>query len=124
MWLPGTAVSIDAFHLVMLGNHMLTEVRQRLTQQVHGRRGRSIDPVWAHWRLLLRAGDMLTDRARDRLSIVFATDDATGRLQAAWLAEEQLGALLTTGSLADAGRSERPATGSCRASARPETNQL
>lgn len=45
MWLPRTAVSVDAFHLVKLGNDMLTEVRQRLTQQVHGRRGRSIDPV-------------------------------------------------------------------------------
>jgi hypothetical protein len=32
------ATSLDrAFHLVKLGNDMLTEVRQRLTQQVHGR---------------------------------------------------------------------------------------
>jgi hypothetical protein len=59
MWLPRTAVSVDAFHLVKLGNDMLTEVRQRLTQQVHGQRGRSIDPVWANRRLLLRAGDTL-----------------------------------------------------------------
>jgi transposase len=44
MWIPRTAVSIDGFHLVKLGNDMLTEVRQRLTRQVHGRRGRSIDP--------------------------------------------------------------------------------
>ena len=64
-------------------NDMLTEVRQRLTQQVHGRRGRSIDPVWANRRLLLRAGDTLSDRARNRLSTVFATDDATGKLKAA-----------------------------------------
>nr|WP_256869590.1 transposase [Paenarthrobacter ureafaciens] len=78
MWLPRTAVSVDAFHLVKLGNDMLTEVRQRLTQQVHGRRGRSIDPVWANRRLLLRAGDTLSDRARDRLNMVFATDDASG----------------------------------------------
>ena len=48
MWLPRTAVSVDAFHLVKLSNDMLPEVRQRLTQQVHGRRGRSIDPVWAN----------------------------------------------------------------------------
>lgn len=59
MWLPRTAVSVDAFHLVKLSNDMLTEVRQRLTQQVHGRRGRSIDPFWASRRLLLRAGDTL-----------------------------------------------------------------
>lgn len=102
MWLPRTAVSVDAFHLVKLGNDMLTEVRQRLTQQVHGRRGRSIDPVWANRRLLLRAGDTLSDRARDRLNMVFATDDAFGKLQAAWLVKEQLRTLLGTGPLADA----------------------
>ncbi|MFF1880614.1 transposase [Pseudarthrobacter sp. NPDC058196] len=44
----------------------------------------------------------LSDRARDRLRNVFKTDDATGKLQAAWLVKEQLRALLTTGSLADA----------------------
>jgi transposase len=38
VWLPRTAVSLDAFHLVKVGNDTLTEVRQRLTQQVHGRR--------------------------------------------------------------------------------------
>jgi transposase len=89
MWLPRTAVSIDAFHLVKLGNDMLTEVRQRLTQQVHGRRGRSIDPVWANPRLLLRAGDTLSVRVRKRLSTVFANDDAPGKLQAAWLVKER-----------------------------------
>ena len=48
--------------------HMLTEVRQRgLTQPVHSRRGRPIDPVWAHRRLPLRGGETLSDRARDRL---------------------------------------------------------
>ena len=67
MWLPPTAVSVDTFHLVKLSNDMLTEVRQRLTQQVHGRRGRSADPVWANRRLLLRAWETLSDRARDRL---------------------------------------------------------
>jgi hypothetical protein len=33
---------------------------------------------------------------------VFATDDATGNLQAAWLVKEQLRTLPATGSLADA----------------------
>jgi hypothetical protein len=55
-WLPRTAVSVDAFHLVLLGNNMLTEVRQRLTQELKGRRGRTADPVWANRRLLLAVG--------------------------------------------------------------------
>nr|WP_281356147.1 transposase [Arthrobacter mobilis] len=38
MWLPRTAVSVDAFHLVKLANDALTGVRQRLSQEVRGRR--------------------------------------------------------------------------------------
>jgi hypothetical protein len=90
MWLPRTAVSVDAFHLVLLGNDMLTEVRQRLTQQTHGRRGRGTDPVRANRRLLLRAGKTLSDRGRDRLRKVFDLDDPTGKLQTAWNVKEQL----------------------------------
>jgi transposase len=103
---------------------MLTEVRQRLTQQVHGRRGRSIDPVWANRRLLLRAGDTLSERARDRLSTVFATDDVTGKLQAAWLVKEQLRALLATGSLADAAAAKDRLQVLVERAAQPETNRL
>lgn len=124
MWLPRTAVSVDAFHLVKLGNDMLTEVRQRLTQQVHGRRGRSIDPVRGNRRLLLRAGDSLSDRARDRLGTVFATDDATGKLQAAWLVKEQLRTLLATGSLADAATAKDRLQILVERAAQPETNRL
>jgi transposase len=124
MWLPRTAVSVDAFHLVKLGNDMLTEVRQRLTQQVHGRRGRSVDPVWANRRLLLRAGDTLSNRARNRLSTVFATDDATGKLQAAWLVKEQLRALLATGSLADAAAAKDQLHSLIEKAAQSETNRL
>jgi transposase len=124
MWLPRTAVSVDAFHLVKLGNDMLTEVRQRLTQKVHGRRGRSIDPVWANRRLLLRAGETLSDRARQRLITVFATDDATGKLQAAWLVKEQLRALLTTGSLADAAAAKDRLQVLVERAAQPETSRL
>ncbi|MGO4612385.1 transposase, partial [Variovorax sp. 2RAF20] len=73
---------------------MLTEVRQRLTQETKGRRGRTTDPVWANRRLLLRAGETLSDRGNDRLRQVFDVDDPTGKLQAAWNVKEQLRALL------------------------------
>lgn len=124
MWLPRTAVSVDAFHLVKLGNDMLTEVRQRLTQQVHGRRGRSIDPVWANRKLFLRAGDTLSDRARNRLSTAFTTDDAPGKLQAAWLVKEQLRGLLTTGSVADAAAGKDRLQVLVERAAHLETNRL
>ncbi|MBN9131729.1 MAG: transposase [Paenarthrobacter ureafaciens] len=124
MRLPRTAVSVDAFHLVKLGNDMLTEVRQRLTQQTHGRRGRSIDPVWASRRLLLRAGNTLSARARDRLTTMFATDGATGKLQAAWLVKEQLRTLPATGSLTDAVAAKDRLQVLVEKAAEPETNRL
>lgn len=103
---------------------MLTEVRQRLTQQVQGRRGRSIDPVCANRRLLLRAGDTLSDRARDSLTTVFTTDDATGKPQAAWLVKERLRTLLATGSLADAAAAKDRLQVLVQQAAQPETNRL
>jgi transposase len=124
MWLPRTAVSVDAFHLVKLGNDMLTEVRQRHAQEVHGRRGRSSDPVWANRRLLLRGGDTLSDRARNRLSTVFANDDATRKLQAAWLVKEQLRTLLATGSLSDAAAAKNQLQALVEKVTQPETNRL
>lgn len=101
MWLPRAAVSVDHFHLTMLANNMITEVRQRLTQETKGRRGRAADPVWANRRLLLKGEGKLSDRARNRLATVFAVDDPTGKLEAAWQVKEQVRAMLRTGSLED-----------------------
>ncbi|MFH5878428.1 ISL3 family transposase [Arthrobacter sp. NA-172] len=124
MWLPRTAVSVDAFHLVLLGNNMLTEVRQRLTQETKGRRGRTADPVWVNRRLLLRAGETLSDRGSDRLKNVFDIDDPTGKLQAAWNVKEQLRALLRTGSLEDAAAAKNRLQELVEHAAQPETTRL
>lgn len=101
-YLPRAAVSVDKFHLVKLGNDMVTTVRQRLARAHRGRRGRKGDPAWAHRRLLLRGGDTLTPRAWERLERVFAADDPTDELSAAWGIKEQLRRLLATDTLADA----------------------
>ncbi|WP_426938646.1 ISL3 family transposase [Pseudarthrobacter sp. S3] len=103
MWLPRTAVSVDLFHVTMLANDMLTTVRQGLSQQVRGRRGRATDPAWANRMLLLKANENLSERARHRLAGVFAADDPTGSLEVAWQVKEQLRTLLNTSSLEDAG---------------------
>jgi transposase len=55
---------------------------------------------------------------------VFATDDATGKLQAAWLVKEQLRTLLATGSLADAAAAKDRLQGLVERAAQPETNRL
>jgi transposase len=126
MWLPRTAVSVDAFHLVLLGNNMLTEVRQRLTQELKGRRGRTADPVRANRRLLLLllAGETLSDRGRDRLRKVFDLDDPAGTLQAAWKVKEQLRDLLRTGSLQDAAAAKDRLEVLVARAAQPETTRL
>ncbi len=79
--MPGSL--LDHFHLVMLANTILTDVRQRVQREQHARRGQKLDPAWAHRRLLLRAGDTLTPKALARLKTVLATDDRNGELRSA-----------------------------------------
>ena len=40
-------IAVDHFHLIMLANKAVTAVRQRVTRDLLGRRGRKIDPAWA-----------------------------------------------------------------------------
>lgn len=101
-YLPQAAVSVDKFHLVKLANDALTRVRQRLSRDQHGRRGRKSDASWANRRLLLRGADTLSARGWARLDRVFAADDPTDELSAAWGIKEQLRRLLSTTTLADA----------------------
>lgn len=124
MWLPRTAVSVDAFHLVSLANQAVTEARQRLSQEIRGRRGRAVDPGWANRRLLLRGAETLSDRGRTRLRDVFGADDPTGQLQAAWEAKEQLRTLLASGSLDEAWDHLRILEGLVDAAPTVETKRL
>ena len=65
--LPDAVVVADRFHLVQLANQMLTDVRQRATRDVRGRRGRKKDPEWAARRRLLTGHERLTPEAFVRL---------------------------------------------------------
>lgn len=93
--LPDARIVLDHFHLVMLGNAMVTDVRQRALREQQGRRGMKVDPAWAHRRLLLRNGDQLSVKALSRLKTVFACDDPTSEISAAWACKELLRQLLT-----------------------------
>jgi transposase len=92
--LPHTRISVDHWHLVRLANLMVTKVRQRVAQETKGHRGRKDDLAWAHRMLLLRAVDKLSERAVHRLDRVFAHDDPTGEIGAAWGVKERLRMLL------------------------------
>src|SRR5512144_1487187 len=68
--LPSATIVVDHFHLVQLANQMVTKVRQRVTQETLGRRGRGGDPVWANRRLLLRGRERLSESAFARILLV------------------------------------------------------
>lgn len=89
-WLPKARVSVDHFHLVKLGNDMLTGVRRRVSWDRHDRRGRKNDIAWAHRLLLLRGYDTLSERGKTKLNEVLRADDPTEEIGAAWGVKEQL----------------------------------
>ena len=60
------------FHMVRLGNQVVTEVRQRTHQDVMGHRGRKGDPLYDIRRLLLVAEERLGPSGRRRLNAALA----------------------------------------------------
>lgn len=95
--LPHARIAVDRFHLVALGNQLVTRVRQRTTRDRHGRRGRLVDPIWTNRRVLLTGADHLSERHWDRLEATFDADDPTGQVQTAWTIKERLRMLLDSG---------------------------
>ena len=83
---------------------MVTRVRQRLVRDREHRRGRKVDPAWAHRMLLLRGYNTLSGRGKTRLQAVFDLDDPTDELSAAWGVKEQLRRLLHSRSVDEARR--------------------
>ncbi len=92
--LPNARVVVDHFHLVALANRAVTKVRQRITIQQLGRRGRASDPAWENRRLLLRAHERLSAKAFARMWNSCADNDPSNQLISAWFAKEELRALL------------------------------
>lgn len=88
--LPAARIAVDHFHLIMLANKALTLVRQRVTRELLGRRGRAIDPAWANRRLLLRGRERLSPRAMARMWNRCIDNDPTGQILTAWIAKEEL----------------------------------
>lgn len=100
--LPKAVIVVDHWHLVRLANQAVTEVRQRVARKQLGRRGRRVDPAWAHRRLLLAAGNRLSRRGLARLTHVLAVDDPSNEIGAAWGIKELLRRLLAAPTAHDA----------------------
>ncbi len=92
--LPGVKIAVDKWHLVALANTMVTEVRQRVTRMLLGRRGTVADPIWVNRRLLLTGAEHLSSKQWNRLWRSFDTCDPTREVQAAWAVKERLRLLL------------------------------
>ena len=87
-------ITVDKWHLVALANTMVTEVRQRVTRTLLGRRGTVGDPIWVNRRLLLTGGEHLSSKQWQRLWRSFDACDPTKEVQAAWAVNERLRLLL------------------------------
>lgn len=122
--LPHARIAVDHWHLVRLGNDTVTEARQRVTRERHGRRGMKVDPAWAHRRMLLTAGDRLSARQLARLRRVFATDDPTNEIAAAWACKELLRQLLTSRNRREARERLWRFYDACATASMPETTRL
>ena len=55
--LPDAKIAVDKWHLGALANQIVTEVQQRVTRDLLGRRGTVADPVWVNRRLQLTAAN-------------------------------------------------------------------
>lgn len=62
---------------------MVTQVRQRITRQLHGRRGTATDKVWASRQLLLTGYEHLTVKQKARFNAALAAEDPTNEIAAA-----------------------------------------
>jgi transposase len=81
--LPGAVAVMDPFHVVRLAGDALDRCRRRVQQGTHGHRGRKDDPLYRARRTLHTGADLLTEKQKDRLADLFATEDHV-QVEATW----------------------------------------
>lgn len=90
--LPRAQVVVDHFHLIRLANQVVTEVRQRIQQEVTGHRGRKGDPLYGIRHHLLRGRERLTERQSERIAgaLDHPDGDRWDEIASAWTGKELL----------------------------------
>ncbi len=81
--LPAAVAVMDPFHVVRLASDALDQCRRRVQQELHGHRGRTLDPLYRARRTLHTGSDLLTDTQRARLTALFAVDQHV-EVEATW----------------------------------------
>ncbi|MGA4669584.1 ISL3 family transposase [Propionibacteriaceae bacterium Y1923] len=94
--LPDAVAVLDAFHVVKLGTQVVDEVRRRVQQDTHGRRGHKDDPLYKIRGLLRRGAEHLSDKQTDRLNTCLRLGDPDFEVTVAWHAYQQLRSIYHT----------------------------
>jgi transposase len=81
--LPDAVAVMDPFHVVRLAGDALDECRRRVQQDTCGHRGRTGDPLYTARRTLHTGADLLTDKQKNRLATLFASDEHV-EVEATW----------------------------------------
>src|SRR5690606_13021375 len=81
--LPEATAVMDPFHVVRLAGNALDRCRRLVQQDTRGHRGRAGDPLYRARRTLHTGADLLTDRQRERIEALFATDEHV-EVEATW----------------------------------------
>jgi transposase len=87
--LPDAVAVVDPFHVVRLAGDALDECRRRVQQDTRGHRGRKGDPLYSARRTLHTGADLLTDKQKDRLVELFATQEHV-EVEATWGIYQQM----------------------------------
>jgi transposase len=74
---------MDPFHVVRLAADALDRCRRRVQQIIHGHRGRRSDPLYSARRTLHTGADLLTEKQKRRLDVLFA-DDRHVEVETTW----------------------------------------
>lgn len=85
---PDAVTVTDPIHVVALAGAKLDLCRQRLQQQLFGRRGRTGDPLYRARRVLRSRSELLTARQKTRLDAVFAADEHTPAQVTHWVYQQ------------------------------------
>jgi transposase len=117
-------IVVDPFHIVRLGNQAVTRCRQRVQQELLGRRGWKDDPLYRVRRLLLVGSERLDDKGFTRLRAALDAGDPLDHVTGAWLAKEYVRAVYLTDDLEEATARLESAIAFAKASEVPEVRTL
>lgn len=102
--LPHARLVVDHFHVVQLANQVVSSVRRRVTATLRGRRVRKDDPEYGVRRRLLRnREDLTSEKFADMWNRLIDLGPAGDQILSAWIAKEELRALLALARTAPSG---------------------